>query len=331
MKSLLFLMVFLLPAVVFSQAKTGTAAMTFLKIDVSARANALGGSFIGLANDVSTLHYNPAGMINIQQPDFGVSHTMYLADIQYTWGGLVFPLKEMNAAVGFQSSFLIVGDMDETTIDKPQGTGRTFSAHDMMVGASYAQMLTPKFYIGGTLKFLQEKLANESAWSVAGDVGTYYDTKWKSLIFGMSIRNFGTAVEFINESADLPMMFVFGIGFNPYDDGINKLSTLVEAGHPSDNNEYITVGLEYSFDDMFFLRAGRKIDELENWLGDEDKYVKFKDNADGTSVNYDPESFNNFGTSIGVGFKLSQFRFDYSWESYGRLGGINMFNVSLSF
>ena len=54
MKKLLFsllLAMILLPIDSFAQDKAGTAGMTFLKMDVSAKATALAGSFIGLFDD----------------------------------------------------------------------------------------------------------------------------------------------------------------------------------------------------------------------------------------------------------------------------------------
>ena len=327
---LLLLVSLILPAMLFSQAKTGTAGMTFLEMDISARANAMGGSFIGLANDASALYYNPAGIINLDYMDVIVSHNMYLAETSYTYAGVVIPLKGMSAALGLQGSFWSSGDMDETTPLLSQATGRTFTAEDMMLGVTYAQMLTPNFFVGGTLKLLTEKLADERVITGAGDVGTYFDTKWKSLIFGMSIRHFGGNFEFIKEESPLPMTFVFGIKVAPLDDGVNKLNVLLEAAHPSDNNEYVTIGLEYGFEDMFFLRAGRKIDEDEYWFMKED-HTDFDNNDDvnNSEVDFENDGFNWAGTSLGLGFKLKSagISFDYSWSNYGDLDVTHMLTL----
>ena len=68
MKKLLFLVIMTAGFLMFAlaQDKAGTAGMTFLKMDVTARANSLGGSFIGLSDDASCLYYNPAGMMNLK-------------------------------------------------------------------------------------------------------------------------------------------------------------------------------------------------------------------------------------------------------------------------
>ena len=152
MKKVLFLAMFLtlLASVSFAQDKAGTAGMTFLKMDVSARATALGGSFIGLSDDASCLYYNPAGLMNLKNMEFIASYNMYAADIQYTFAGGTYPIPQLNGAAGIQFAYLTTGEMDETTPLYPDGTGRTFGASDMYLGLTYAQMLTPKSFVGGT-------------------------------------------------------------------------------------------------------------------------------------------------------------------------------------
>lgn len=319
----LVLMAMLFPTISLAQDKAGTAGMTFLKMDVSARATALGGSFIGLSNDASCLYYNPSGLMNLKNMEFVVSYNMYAADVQYTFMGGTYPLPMLNAAAGVQVAYLTTGEMDETTISNPDGTGRTFGASDMMIGLSYAQMLTPKFFVGGTIKMISENLADESAFVAAGDVGTYYNTGWKSLIFGMSIRHFGTNFTYFEEDTPLPMLFVFGASYTAMDDGVNKVVALVEAAHPSDNAEYITFGCEYSYNDMFFARLGRKIDNDEYWFIKDDS-VDFSDNADplDPELNYEDSGINWMGTSLGLGFKINTMglKLDYAWKHMGYLG-----------
>ena len=310
-----------------AQDKGGTAGMVFLKIDVTARAFGLGGAFIGLSDDASTLYYNPAGLMNLKSAEFVSSYNMYLADIGYSYMGISYPLPQLNAGIGLQMSYLNAGEMIETTIQNPDGTGRTFGASDLMVGASYAQMLTPKFFVGGTIKVLSEVLADERATTAAGDVGTFYHTGWQSLVFGMSIRNFGGNFSFLTEDTPLPMLFVFGLRYAPMDDGVNKLDVLLEAAHPSDNAEYMVLGLEYSYNNMFFIRFGRKFDNDEYWILKDDD-VDFPENADPADeeLSYSDSGINWMGTSLGLGFNMESMglKIDYGWKHMGYLNITHM-------
>ena len=329
------LLIFMMLIIVFvpaslAQDKAGTAGMPFLKIDVTARALSMGGAFIGLSNDASTLYYNPAGLINLKYMEFVTTHNMYLADISYNYLGATYPLPQLNAGIGLQAAYLSTGDMDETTIQFPSGTGRTFSAYDFMLGASYAQMLTPKFFVGGTLKFLSEGLADEKVYTVAGDVGTYYNTGWESLIFGMSIRNFGGNYSYINEDTPLPMLFVFGLRYTPIEDKVNRLDVLLEAAHPSDNSEYMVLGLEYSYENMFFIRFGRKFDNDEYWItkGDDIEAPADETTPD-SELYYEESGINWMGTSLGLGFNMESmgFKIDYGWKHMGYLGVTHMITL----
>lgn len=332
-KTVLVLLVIVLQMVAFGQNKTGTAGVTSLKFDPSARANALGGAYIALAEGADALAYNPAGMIQNKGIDVVASYMNYIDGISYTYLGGVKSLSVANA-IGAQLYYMSTGDMDETTPTNPTGTGRTFQSYDLVLGLSYAQMLRPNFYVGGTLKYIQEQLAPELEdgkgsyieTAIAGDVGTYYNTGWKSLIFGMSIRNFGNNMKFIKEETPLPMTFVFGVGFTPLNDDVNRVNLLIEAGHPSDNGEYVVLGAEYIYkmgNNSFSLRAGRKIDGTENALF-KDEMNKNIENSD-----YSKGGFNLNGTACGLGMKFGSFKMDYSFEHYGYLGFINM--VSLGY
>ena len=55
-------------------SKVGTAAAQFLKIGVGARAMGLGGTFSAIANDVSTIYWNPAGIANLKTTSIGFTH-----------------------------------------------------------------------------------------------------------------------------------------------------------------------------------------------------------------------------------------------------------------
>ena len=59
----------------------GTTAAAFLKIDSGTRPMAMGGAFTGLANDVNTLFWNPAGLTSIEFREFSAMQNFSIADI----------------------------------------------------------------------------------------------------------------------------------------------------------------------------------------------------------------------------------------------------------
>ena len=49
----------------FSQTNVATTAASFLEIGSGAKSLSMGGAFVSIANDVSALYWNPAGIVNI--------------------------------------------------------------------------------------------------------------------------------------------------------------------------------------------------------------------------------------------------------------------------
>ena len=50
------------------QTNVGTTSASFLEIGAGARSLAMGGAYVSLANDVSALYWNPAGIVSVVRP-----------------------------------------------------------------------------------------------------------------------------------------------------------------------------------------------------------------------------------------------------------------------
>ena len=86
----------------------GTTAAEFLLLAPTARGMALGNSFSALVTDISSLHFNPAGLSQMTRPEVQASQTSYLADTRYTWLGLAFPFGGGSRAFGFGMGELLL-------------------------------------------------------------------------------------------------------------------------------------------------------------------------------------------------------------------------------
>src|SRR5580765_949262 len=75
------------------EQRAGTSSGSFLKIGVGARAVALGESFVAVANDPSTIYWNPAGLASLQRQEIQFSHAGWPADINYEDGSWVLPSR----------------------------------------------------------------------------------------------------------------------------------------------------------------------------------------------------------------------------------------------
>jgi hypothetical protein len=82
--------------------KVGTFDGQFLKISVGARATAMGGAFVGVADDATALFWNAAGIARIDpdKSEFSFNQAVWPADMQFTQAGYVFHVKRFPGAFG---------------------------------------------------------------------------------------------------------------------------------------------------------------------------------------------------------------------------------------
>lgn len=314
--------------------KTGLSAATFLSIEVGPRGKAMGGAFVGLADDVSALYWNPAGIATLPDNAVMLSHTEWLADVNFDFAGVSFPVEGFGTIGAFITS-LTMPEMEVRTVEQPEGTGELFGANDIAIGVSYARRLTDRFAIGANFKFIRESIFNSSANTVAVDFGTLFRTGFNDMVIGFSISNFGgdmrldgidTQVEvdispnefgnndriFANletEDFQLPLTFRVGVAMDIIKTDNNKAIIAVDGIVPNDNAQFVNVGGEYVFSNFLSLRAGYRTLFLE-----------------------DSEEGLTFGA--GLKHKLfgeTTFQFDYAYGDFGLLDNVQEFSLSIYF
>lgn len=323
--------VLIAPGLAFGQAKVGTTGVNFLKIGPTSRGVAMADAFLPIADDVSALWYNPGGLVNLKSNQLALSHVDYPADLlSYDFVGYVMPLPAYGAAIGAQVFGLYSGDMTETTPERPGGTGRQFQASDLAAGFSYAQRLTDKFSVGATAKYLQENLADETAYGWSVDVGTFYNTGWRSLRIAMLISNFGPDMQFVSTPFPMPIIFKFGVAGDLLKTDANRLTMAIEGLHPNDNVEELHFGFEYAWKEMAFLRLGKKFNGIQrnsyqDFLNDReayDPYVEYPLLDEDGNVTIDGFSFGGGLRFPGIGLSV-----DYAYANIGYLGSIHRFSL----
>lgn len=317
-------------------SKRGTTAAQFLKLGVGARPIAMGGTFVAEANDLSALYWNPAGLTSLTGAAVQFAHTKYLADINYSFAAFGTNLGGMGTLAA-AIIYLDSGDMLVRTTREPEGTGERFKVQDFAIQLSYARALTDRFSIGGSAKFIQERIWHSSASSVAIDVGTLFVTPYERLRLGASFSNFGPkmsmggrdiifsedptpnqdgVVDIVNstylmDDHPLPLLFRIGLSWDAVQTRDHRIVISTDAAHPNDNYEYVNFGAEYNFRGLVALRSGYR-----------SLFV----------VDADSEQGLTFGGGLDVRIDgAMRARFDYAFADFGRLESTHWFTVDLSF
>lgn len=319
-----------LPALTYGQAKVGTAGAQFLEIGISARAIGMGEAFLGVANDVSALYYNPGGIALLDHTEAMATHIEYPAGIQYEFLGIAMLTPRFYGNIGLAAYWLHTDDMPYTTYEHPGGDGQTFSAGDFALAATYSSSLTDHFSLGVTMKYIHSFLELESSSGWAVDVGTFYNTGYRDFSICMMIANFGPDMKFIRETYPLPIDFRFGTAINLLESENSKLTWAVQASRPSDNLEKFNTGLEYWLNNNFALRVGKKFQYDYNDNGSLDQGLvnpgDFKNR----------KSFNlTSGITFGFGLRLPvsshAMQIDYAYQDMGFLDTVHRFSFDVKF
>jgi hypothetical protein len=291
--------------------KVGTFDGQFLKIAIGARAAGMGGAFVGVADDASSVFWNAAGIARIDpdKSELQFNHASWPAELSFDQATYVFHMKKIPGAFSVHARALSMDPMVEVTAYQPDpnvGTGQTFDAGMMTAGVTYARSFTDKFSAGVTANLVHEGLAEFSQQTFAFDIGTLYDVGTFGMKIGMAISNIGSQIRFIDREARIPAIFRVGTSATLMQTANQRLLGSFEFSHPPDNSERLNVGAEYAFQKYVFLRGGY-------------------------NINYDSE-----GLAAGAGFHfpvsvVGMADLDYAYTDMSDLGSVHRFSLKFSF
>lgn len=280
-KIILMIMIAISP--LLAQSKVGTTASPFLTMAYGPKAIGMGGAFVATADDATAMFWNPAGMSRQNHSAAIFSQTKWIANIDYNWAGAMLNLDGMGT-IGLSMIYVDYGEMEVTTLAEQDGTGQMFKANDMSLALSYAYNLTDRFSIGGSVKYIENKIWNTKASTVAVDLGVLFISDLYGLRIGASISNFGGDMQldgkdlYVQYDIDpnnygnndqilaklntdefpLPLLFRIGLAMDVFNTEMHKVTLAADALHPSDNDESLNIGMQYTFENMISLRAGYK-------------------------------------------------------------------------
>lgn len=300
--------------------RIGTAAATFLKIDVGAEATAMGGAAVALASDASTLYWNPAAAAQLAKNSLSVSHIEWPVDIQYEYLGYVHHLNRLGT-LGISCGMLHMADMEVTTEYHPTGNGEYFHYQDSFMALTYALKMTDRFSFGTSMKYVEENMAGIKMGGWMVDFGTYYWTGFRNLRFAVSLVNFGPDMRpdgrYLRENQDggidekkyesfsPPTTFRVGSAMDIYHVDLYRVGVAFQINHPVDNAENAVLGLDFQMHEILTLRGGYRI-------------------------NYDEENF-TFGAGFLFFITGRKLSLDYAFKDFSTLSTTHQFSLGFQF
>lgn len=314
------------------QAGVAEATAIFLLIAPGARAGGMGEAFVAVSDDATTTWWNPAGLAFLDSRELTFMHvnwlpTFRLDDLYYDFISYINNVEDWGT-FGVNVVFLNLGETERRDeLNTPLGTFRTF---ETALTGSYGATVTENLGLGLNVKFIYSHLADRGtgqergsgvATDFAVDLGTLYHMRepllGNRLSLGANLSNMGPKMAYIDRAqADpIPTNLRFGLAWRLVDDDYNRLTfaydmnKLLVRKHADGSTDpfYVAIftawtdepvfldmiynmGLEYWYSDLVSLRIGYWNDELGK--------VK--------------------PLTYGASFKVSAYRFDFSYISAGK-------------
>ncbi len=331
----------------FSEA--GTRAAEFLTIPVGSRGMAMGGAYGALADEISAVWWNPAGLGFLTGPQVFLAVSNQPLDVSYTYAAAAAPLAGGKLVLGGLMGVLTMGEQEITTVSQPTGTGATFGSYSMQAGVSMAWNFSDRASAGINIKGIHEDLAGNSQSTIAFDIGTNYHATLAGheIRLAFLIRNIGGNLTYRGNglklnldpeelypggniarqgregmrratSFGLPTSFHIGVSYVLRQ---SDSHTWLAAAEMNENNN---MPLSWSVGSELTRRMSDKVTAAlrGGWefRGDE-LGLESADRLRGLSA----------GGGIGYDFLLFRGQIDYAWRHWGRLGARHLFSLGLAF
>lgn len=298
----------------FTHSKYG---LEFLRSGIGARAEGMGNAYTAMAEDVTAVYWNPAGLVRLKSMELhGMHAERFLGVVNYDFLGFGVRFGEKRA-VGLGIVRLGVDNIPITHLRNPErelGELYTDSQGNLVLNRpyvakyvsdqewallfGYAIRKTEKWALGCNLKTLFKDMGDSSAWGLGLDLGVQWNPV-AQLRTGLTLRDVTTTFlawehgqkEWILPRVTVGLVCPFSFhkfSFLPALDsecGLNKMGR-VSKWHWGIMDFELLGGFEISYLDRLAFRMGNG---RGRW-------------------------------NIGTGFRVSFFRFDYSYSSHADLG-----------
>lgn len=297
--------------------RVATTSFPFLKIGIGAREVGMAETGISTVNDANALFLNPSHITGIPNYSVSISQNQWFADISQTAFAGIFRFDN-EWTYGLSLNYLTTAPMERRTTLQPRGTGEKFGFYDLAMGLTIARQMTAQFSFGVTGKFINERLAELNYNAYAIDLGMSYlmDNAFDGRL-SITLMNFSgrfkpsgkatppdTEAKTTFQDYNTPSTFQLGYQITPLKSDDQSFMLAFQLNHPNDNSENYSIGAEYEWAKMIYLRTGYKFNVIA-------------------------QSVPSFGVGIRKPLILFDFQFDYGASYIDPLGMSHRFTLSL--
>jgi hypothetical protein len=237
----------------------GTSAWPFLRVDISAKAAALGGT--SLLNPGSMALFSNPALLPDQGASISASHSSWFGNTNQEALASVVPWGRFGTSLAFR--FISTSGLEyrETPSSEPTGT---FDVTDISLGAGAGLRLSPGFSLGAGITYIREKVWLEESSGLSFDFGLA-SFPLPGLTLAAAAQNIGPGVTMVTREYRLPRSLRAGLGYEaPLP--LGRASISYEIHKPLDNRPVHGLGLEYMPLSWAALRGGWRVNDPSSGL-----------------------------------------------------------------
>jgi hypothetical protein len=273
----------------------------------------MGGSFVTVPNDPAGMFYNPATLNTVIGTQGSFTIFKHLLDINSGSAAFATTIEDFGV-VGVGVNFVNYGTFQRTDrINRELGE---FGPSDLALVAGWGGELGENISVGVYAKMIFSSIDDQSSTALALDGGIHYRDTTARIQAGLSVLNLGAQLSSYGETTEeLPVDLKIGISHErrglPLLIALNFHRLLDENDQFLDRLSSFSIGGEFRISKPLRLRFGYNNRVRE-------------DVAFGLSQGLG-------GLSAGIGVLVTDYRFDYSFNSLARIGALHRISINAQF
>ena len=334
------LMLMNLTDLIYSQNAVSTG-VPFLLIGPNSRFGAMGETGTAIADDATAMHWNPSGLaFQDKGTEVNFTHSPWLAglglsDLFYDYLAAKKPIKSLNGVVGFDFTYLNIGEVIYTDETGRTDESKNYKAYEFAIAIAYATKLRDNLSVGLTTRFIYSRLSpndvtvgnekgNGTAFTTSFDLSMLYKlTSGPKMLknkfsFGVNLSNLGPKISYVDaaQADPIPTQLRIGFAYNLFKNEGNDL-TLTADFSKLLVNRYLDGTSDAFYKAMFTSWKGGPDGigrTVQSSLGFEYWYGSPKLIALRAGYFYeDPSNGNRKFITLGAGIRYSLYGFDFSY------------------
>ncbi|MGB0425104.1 MAG: type IX secretion system protein PorQ [Flavobacteriales bacterium] len=322
----------------FGQSIGGNSAFSFLNVPTSARASALGGQGIALADsDIQLASLNPALLDSNQHHQLALHYMNYFGSVNMGAATFVHHLDSSKVTLSGGIKYLDYGKFER--LDAAGVSNGNFYVSDYVAQFGAAYPMDSLWTIGGQMQVIYNTFAQYNSLALALDASALYKNPKRNITAALTVSNLGYQVNtFTSDVRDslplnIQMSFTKTLRHAPFRFVVTADNLQQWDLTYNDPNNSVTVdpitgetsgGTKFEFGDrlMRHMILGGELLLSQNFQ------VRFGYNyrrRQELKVNSKPGTA---GISFGLGMRIKRFNITYGRATYHLAGASNHFSIA---